>query len=298
VTFKPFRCSDGWYGLLAMLGILVVDGLAILYMLGPTVNGVTFIAGMWVLASLPVLAYLGYRTVGSFTMQYWVDRNAITLVWGPTRQVIPITEIERVRYNVGEVSHEAPRYWHWPCPHRRRFRAKGLGVVNAYATRPVAEQIWLITAQECYAITPEDSDGFIEALQERYALGPGRALSAELQRPPLWTWRLWRDYVALFLIAAGLFGVILMFGVYCFRLPSLSADLPLHFDINGLPDRIAPKASLIALPAIGLLAWFINLTAGIWIYRRLQRHGAYLLWGGAVAVQVLAAAALFNIMRW
>jgi hypothetical protein len=298
VTFKPFHCSEGWYGLLAMLGILAVDGLAVLYMSGNAVSALTFIMGLWVLASLLALVYLGYRTIGSFTMQYWVDRNAVTLVWGPTRQVIPIGQIEHVRRNVGELPHDPPRPWHWPCPHRRRYRAGGLGMVNAYATRPLAEQILLTTAQESYAITPADPAAFLEALQERYALGPGRVVNAELERPPMWTWQLWRDHLALFLIGAGLFGVLLMFGVFCFRLPGLSADLPLHFDINGLPDRIAPKISLIALPAIGLLAWFINLIAGIWIYRRMQRQGAYLLWGGALVVQVFAAVALFNIMRW
>ncbi len=69
-----------------------------------------------------------------------------------------------------------------------------------------------------------------------------------------------------------------MFGMLTFRFPDLSSDLPLHFDVNGLPDRIAPKSGLFALPLIGLLAWLGNLTAGVWIYRRLQRYGAYLLW--------------------
>jgi hypothetical protein len=68
--------------------------------------------------------------------------------------------------------------------------------------------------------------------------------------------------------------------------------------VNGWPDRISPKAGLIALPAIGLVAWAMNLVIGILIYRRIQRQGAYLLWAGALAVQAVAGMALFNIMRW
>ena len=256
-------------------------------------------AGLWVLASLLVAGYLAYRTSGAFTLQYWVDRDAVTLVWGPTRQVVPIGQIERIQRGLPGRAHSPARPWHWPCPHRRRYYCDGAGIVNAYASRPLAEQIILVTPEESYGISPLDPDGFIAALQERYALGVARPLRAELQRPPLWTWRLWRDRSALLLIGRiGLVGVLVMFGVFCFRLPVLSSDLPLHFDVNGLPDRIAPKSGLIALPAIGLLAWVINLVAGVVVYRRVQRHGAYLLWAGAVVVQVIAGLALFNIMRW
>lgn len=171
-------------------------------------------------------------------------------------------------------------------------------MVNAYATRGLSEQLLLVTPEESYGISPADPTGFIQALQECYALGVARPLQPELARPPLWTWRLWRDYSALFLIGIGMLAVLLMFGLFCFRLPVISSDVPLHFDINGLPDRIAPKIGLIALPAIGLLAWLVNLVAGIWIYRRVQHQGAYLLWGGAVVVQMIAGLALLNAMRW
>jgi hypothetical protein len=170
--------------------------------------------------------------------------------------------------------------------------------VNGYAACPLAEQTILVTAEESYGVSPADAEGFLRALQERYALGIARPLRAELRRPPLWTWRLWRDSSALFLITAGLLGVLLLFGLYAFRLPALPSDLPLHFDASGFPDRIAPKTDLVALPAIGLLAWFFNLLGGIEVYRRVQRQGAYLLWGGALIIQVIAGLALLNIMRW
>jgi hypothetical protein len=241
---------------------------------------------------------LTYRTVGAFTMQYCVDRDAVTLVWGPTRQVIPLGQIQRVQLNLGERQHQPARPWHWPCTHRRRYECAGLGLVNAYATRGLSEQILLITAGENYGISPAAPDAFVRALQECFALGVARPLQPELTRPPLWTWRLWRDYSALFLIGVGLLGLLLMFGLFCFRLPVISSDVPLHFDVTGLPDRIAPKIGLIALPAIGLLAFLLNLVAGIYIYRRVQHQGAYLLWGGAVVVEMIAGFALLNAMRW
>jgi hypothetical protein len=52
------------------------------------------------------------------------------------------------------------------------------------------------------------------------------------------------------------------------------------------------------LPLIGLMAWGFNLVTGIWLYQRVQQGAAYLLWGGAVVVQLVAGLALFNLMRW
>jgi hypothetical protein len=159
-------------------------------------------------------------------------------------------------------------------------------------------QLILVTPAESYGLAPADPDGFLRALQERHALGVARPLQAELQRPPAWTWPLWQDRVALVLIGAGLLGVLLMFGALCFRFPELSSDLPLHFDVNGIPDRIVPKSGLFVLPLIGLIAWVFNLVTGVWLYRRVQQGAAYLLWGGAVVVQLIAGLALFNLMRW
>lgn len=281
-----------------MAAWLGLDVLVVRLILSRPVDGLSFLLALWVLGSLLLLAYVGYRTVGAFTLEYWVDRDGVTLVWGATRQVIPMGEIVRIQRGAMPEAGGVALLWHWPCPNRRRVRSRDLGVVNSYAVRALDEQLILVTAGESYGISPADPQGFLQALQDRYALGVARPLKAELQRPPLWTWPLWRDKSALLLIGLGLVGVLVLFGVLCFRYPGLSADLPLHFDVNGLPDRIAPKSGLFALPIIGLLAWAFNLALGVWVYRREQTGGAYLLWGGALVVQGIAGLALFNLMRW
>jgi hypothetical protein len=298
MTFKPFPRHDRWYALLIIPGLIALDVLAVRRVLERPVDGVSFLLSLWVLASLLILVYLAYRIVGAFTLEYWVDRDAVTLIWGPTRQIVPIGQIRRIQRGAADPPKTPPRPWHWPCPDRRRVRCAGLGMVNAYATRPLTEQIILVTGEESYGISPADPEGLLAALQARYALGAARPRQAELVRPPLWTWPLWRDRSALFLIGVGLLGLLVLFGALCFRFPLLSSDLPLHFDVSGLPDRIAPKTGLFALPIIGLVTWALNLAMGIGIYRRAQRHGAYLVWGGAVIVQGIAGLALFNLMRW
>jgi Bacterial PH domain/Domain of unknown function (DUF1648) len=298
MTFKPLSCSDRWHGVLAVLGLILVDAVMVLVILRRPVDGLSFLLALWVLASLLIIVYVGYRIVGAFTLEYWVDRDAVTLVWGPTRQTIPLGQIQRVMVGSGSSQVLRAQPWHWPCPDRRRAVCDDLGVVNSYATRSLGQQLVLVTANESFGVSPADPGGFMSALQERFALGVGRPLPAELRRPPVWTWPLWRDRIALVLIGAGLLGVLLMFGALCFRFPALSSDLPLHFDASGIPDRIVPKSGLFVLPIIGLIAWVFNLVVGIWLYRWVQQGAAYLLWGGALVVQLIAGLALFNLMRW
>ena len=238
------------------------------------------------------------QTAGAFTLEYWVDRDAVTIIWGWTRQIVPLTGIERIVLGVDATLAKPAGWWHWPCPERSRRHHQRLGVVNAYSTRGLVEQIVLVTPNECFGVSPRDTDGFMEAVQTRFALGTARPLRSVLIRPPLWTWPLWRDRTALLLIGVGLLVLIAMFGILSVRFPSLSSDLPLHFNVHGVPDRISPKSSLFALPIIGLVTWLLNLVAGVWIYRRIQRGGAYLLWGGAVVVQLIAGIALINLTRW
>jgi len=88
------------------------------------------------------------------------------------------------------------------------------------------------------------------------------------------------------LLGAALAINLILFGFLAARLPNLDPQLPLHFNSLGQADRIRPKIELFALPVIGLLILGANLVLGLVFYRR-ERAGAYLLWGGAAAVQAL-----------
>ena len=298
MTFKPLPSPDRWYGLLAILCLLGLDALAVRAVLARPVDGESFLLVLCLLGSLLAAGYLGYRTVGAFTLEYRVDRDGVMLVWGPARQIVPMGQIRRIQHGAAGPAQNRAYPWHWPYRDRRRMACADIPTLNSYATRSPVEQLILVTDDESYGLSPADPERFIAALQARYALGPARPLRAELRRPPFWTWGLWRDRAALALIGLGLLGVLVMFGALCFRFPALSSDLPLHFDVAGIPDRIAPKSGLFALPIIGLSTWGFNLLAGVLMYRRVQQGGAYLLWAGALAVEGIAGLALFNLMRW
>jgi hypothetical protein len=281
-----------------MLGLIAFEFILFSVITQRPVNGLSFVLAVLMLGSLLLMVYLGYRSLSAFFLEYWVDRDGVTLLWGNSRQRVPMGDIERVLLGTAAQSLMSPRPWHWPCATRRRMVTDGLGIVNAYATRPLAEQVILVTADESFGLSPADPQGFVAALQARKALGVAHTDALAIQRPPLWTWPLWRDRVALWVIGLGLLGVLIMFGGLAFRYPVLSSDLPLHFDVLGLPDRIEDKSRLFTLPVIGLLTWLFNAATGIWLYRHVQRGAAYLLWGGALAVQGILALGLFILMQW
>ena len=170
-----------------------------------------------------------------------------------------------------------------------------MGQLLSYATRPPAEQLLLVTSRMVYGISPAEQERFLEALQERHLMGPARILPTEPTWPRLWRWRFWQDRVGQGLLLAGLLLCLALFGFLAFRFPVLPESVPLHFDAAGQPDRIGPRQGLFLLPLIGLLAWGINAVWGGVIYRR-QRLAAYLLWGGAIAVQVIAGLALWGLI--
>lgn len=272
---------------------MVADGLLLRSVWVRPINGLSFVLTLLVLLSLPLLLYLAYRTWGCFTLEYWVDRDGVTIIWGPMRQVVPMGRIERIVR--GDSSTAKRRWWPWPGPYAAARWQGPLGRLLSYATRPPPEQLLLVTSEAVYGISPAEPERFLEVLQERHRLGPARILSPEPIWPSLWRWRFWQDRVGQGMLLAGLILNLAVFGLLCFRFPTLPERVVLHFNAAGQPDRIGPRQGLLLLPLIGLLAWGVNTIWGGVIYRR-QRPGAYLLWGGAVVVQIIAGLALWSLI--
>jgi len=288
MIFKPHRSLTGWQGLLVCLALLALDAWFTVQVARRPLDGVSFLMALAVLLSLPLLAYIAYRTYGAFTLEYWVDRDGVTIIWGPTRHLIPMGDIIRIVRGDADGSR---RWWHWPAPWVSQRKSGRFGIVRSFATQPPAAHLLLVTEAGAYSVTPAQPERFLAALQARHLLGRARVRRPLTIRPPLRDYPLWRDRLGLGLLGAGFLLNLALFGLLSWRFPTLPADLPLHFDAAGQPDRIGTRSALFILPTLGLLAWLTNTAWGIWQYRR-QRLASYLLWGGAAAVQVLALVAL------
>ncbi len=301
MSFKSAPTPDAWRGVLACLGVILLAALLLRWMARLPISGGVFILGMLVLACLPALAYLGYRAWSTLSLEYWVDRNAVTVVWGPLHEVIPLGAIQRIQR--GGFEQIQARWWEWPNRTLTRGDVPGVGHILMLATRPAAEQIVLLTEQHDkertltvgYALSPSDPEGFIAAIQQRYELGPNRLRAFGRQAPAVWQWDIWRDRIGLGILGATLLLNLALFGYLSLRYPGLPASLPLHFDASGQPDRFGAPSALFVLPLLALGAMALNGLWGALLYAR-QRSGAYLLWAGALVIQLLAGFALVNLV--
>ncbi len=295
MVFSPASIRTKWESLIICLWIVIIDGLLLLWAFRRPIDWLKFALIFAVLASLPLLINLAYRTWQALTLEYWVDRNAVTIRWANARQIIPMGEIKRVVQG-GLDDLGQPRWVHWPADNVRQTQVLGLLDVRMLASKPLEQCILLETTGGVFAISPEDETAFLEALQSRYQFGPARLVAMEQVHTTSLGDFLGRNPASWLLLGIGLFGVLALIGVLMVRFPGLPDEMVMQVNSDGLPVSIRSKTSLFLLPAIGFLAWLINGAGGLWMAARKQPTGAYMLWGGAIVVQICTLLALVSLM--
>jgi hypothetical protein len=228
---------------------------------------------------------------------YDVDRNAVTIQWGPVKQIVPVESIQRIMLGT-EVEGRVRgfRGWRWPGLMQGQGEVSEADLTVFYASASLPQQLILVTPTISYAISPVDAAGFIESIKARYELGPTQAVEQTTEHPAFFDWPLWSDRVAHYLVITGVTMCLLLFGLVSLRFPQLPAVIPLHYNALGLPDRTGPATQAFILPLIGLLALGANTLLGGLFYRR-EQVASYLLWGGTIVVQVLLWIGTTNLLR-
>ena len=278
-----------------MISIVLVDiGLIWLATLRPLTIG-TFVIGLAVLFSLGLLALLGYWLYGLSSSGYLLDRNSLVIHWGTMEQTIPTRQIERVLTGDEIEGHIAFYGGMWPGHCVGYGEVPGAGPTLFNATVPPRHQIYIVTPSLTYGISPANPKGFLESLHKRMQMGPTQIVEQSSKRPGILDWIIWQDRLGLALLAVGFLTILALTGFLCFRFPALARFVPLHFNAEGNPDRLGPRGQIFMIPLIGLLALVLNGTLGSVAYRR-ERLVSYLLWGGAILIQVLVWAAAVRIV--
>ncbi len=188
-----------------------------------------------------------------------------------------------------------PLFGGWPGFHLNQAQVASLGPVQFYSTRPLAETLLIRTQTETYALSPRDSTQFITEYKLRRRLGAttpsqeGIVPGAFLNHP------LWHDRLGRGLILAGVLLNLVLWFILLWRYDDLPITLRIHFNKLGQVDRLGDKGELMFLPFIGLLAVVGNSLLGAFLHPK-ERIPAYLLYGGAILIQFLAAIAVFVIL--
>jgi hypothetical protein len=222
-----------------------------------------------------------------------VDRNAITVRWAYMRQIIPLPAIMQIAMGQ-DLPVGKPGWLHWPVPYLRSVGREG--AIQLFATRPPAECVLFDTADGTYALSPADPQAMVATVQERYAMGPSQVLAPGSVRTGRWNRLLPAEKLGIWLLAGGLLGVLTLFGVLMISFPNLPDVLTVRYNSAGLPEEIREKSALYRLPIIGFLAWGINGAAGMILMARRQPMAAYMLWSGALVVQVFSLLALVSLI--
>ena len=295
MTFRPWACRTRWEGLIVAFWIVLIALLFLIWMDRRPIDWLKFSLILVAVGTLPLLGYVLFRTWAVFSLEYWIDRNAVTVHWASFRQVIPLQSVQRIIY--GGLTSLSPLPWHqWPAPYLGKTRAVGLANVQMLATRPLEECLLLDTGETVFALSPHNADEFLEALQARYRLGPVATPALERMRSTLWHRLFGPDRLGPILLTCGLVGTLLLFGILMVRFPNLPDAMAFHYNSQGLPDVVREKTALFLLPAVGLMAWLINGVWGLWMSFRQERTGAYMLWGGTLIVQICSYMALTSLM--
>ena len=291
---------DRWLGLASgvalMSLVLALDGLMIW---GISLIGISlpaFLLFLLIFGSLFVLVLFGYWLYGLLWSSYQVDRNALVIRWGATTQVVPMESVAAVLSGdqvKGVTRFRGPR---WPGLRVGYGEIEEIGPTLFYTTGSLRRQVILTTPALAYALSPADPTAFIETVRQRLSMGPTQSVKQISRQPAFFTWSFWSDRLGLILLVSALVLLVALFGYISLRYPSLADLQPLHFDANGQPDRWGTQAQVFTLPFIGLLALIANGGLGFLLYAR-ERPAAYLLWSGAIGVQLLVWGATLGILR-
>ena len=284
-------------GLLFVIGLVVLDIFCLIGITTRPIGPLTFILALIMLGTIPLLALIGYQLYGLARSGYDIDRNAVTIQWGPVKQIVPVESIQRIMLGT-EVENGVKyfRGWRWPGLMQGQGQLPEADLTVFYASASLRQQLILMTPSISYAVSPADTAGFIESIKARYELGPTQAVQQTTEHPAFFDWPLWSDRVAHYLLITGATMCLLLFGLVSLRFPQLPPILPLHYNVLGLPDRSGPATQTFILPLIGLLALGANTLLGSVFYRR-EQVASYLLWGGTIVVQVLLWIGTTNLLR-
>lgn len=282
---------------------LIYHGLASLFLIGGIIGCMLFAlqlrvgAGFILLllfslilfAPLPLMIYRAYSL---FNATYALDRDGLRIRWGLRAEDIPLPEIEWVR-PVSDLGFKLPLPpLIWPGAVLGTRTIPELGMVEFMAA-DIDNLLLVATPQKVYAVSPDDSRGFIVAFQRVMELGSLAPLPATSIQPAAFAQRVWDDFPARILLLVGLTLTLILWLLTGSMIPGRTG-VTLGYDANGIPLPVLPSEQLLLLPVLNTFSFVANLGVGVYFYRRDKlRPVAFLLWAASTIVPVLFIAAVF-----
>jgi hypothetical protein len=241
----------------------------------------------------PPVIWLTYRGYALSQSEYSLERDGLRIHWGLRSEDIPLPKIEWVR-PAAELGFHLPLPLLWlPGGILGTRTIEGLGPVEFIASER-RTMLLIATPEKVFVISPADANGFMRAFQRAMEMGSPTPLVSHSAVPAAFLQRVWSDWAARWLIAAGLVFCTALFVYVSMAVPTLSR-ISLGFDRLGHPVEFGPPERLLLLPVLAIFAYAVDLSAGLFFYRRFgDRPISYMLWAGSALTPILLiVAALF-----
>jgi hypothetical protein len=297
MVWKPNKTLGLIVGLVILLTIIGVDVFLVRSIVGRSLDLNLYFTSLLLVLSLPLAGLWIFWYLGLLTLHYHLDRNALSITCGTSRQIVPMGAIQRIVPGSEVRVARGFKGVGWPGYLHGTVQLEGLGMLLTSSTEPLEHQLVVVTNSWCYGISPRNTQQFLEDLAARRSLGPIREYAQAMETTAFAALRVWRDrwfwgiIVLAFAANAVLFGLVSRLYAY------LPERMPLHFDALGQVDRIAAKSGILVIPGIGMLTLAVNGLLSLLIYQR-ERLGAYLLAVIALAVQAISWLAAISILNW
>ena len=250
------------------------------------------------IAAAALSSLFGYWTYALGTLSYALDRNGLVIHWGATRQVIPLSAIERLVPGTS-VGVPSVRGVSWLGYHVGNANIDRIGDVLFYSTHQAPEQVlYVMTSERNYAITVADPAGFARQVQIRQDLGPTARVTHHAQRLGSAAQAFWYDPTGRMLVGVALLAAFLMWALVGIRYPGLPAAFELQFpahEDNPLVN-VQTKDAILELPRIASGLLVVNLVIGF-VLHAWERVAGYVMFIAAAVVQVAFTAAIAIAIR-
>lgn len=295
-------------GLSVLIVALALSGLALFNLRAFTPVFGTFVWLCVALVSLPTVAWVGYRCWGLLTASYTFSPQALTVVWGERREVIPLADIEYVHLASEYAGELKPRGLNWPGSFVSRVAHPELGAVEFLATSTAkADLVMVAYSGGWLALSPARPAEFLQTFEAHRTSHPEEGTSTD-ETPPapieatsvlpgLWQWPLWQDRLALALIAVSGLAWLVQAGYVFLLLPQLPAEIVLRFRPDGTPLDVGAPVGLLILPVISAIAWALNTLLSVVFHRQPnERTIAYILLCNTLFISGLTWVATLSLL--
>ncbi|WP_161569141.1 PH domain-containing protein [Candidatus Oscillochloris fontis] len=250
-----------------------------------------FLAGV---ALLIVTAQVAYRVAAALTLAYGLDRNGFYIFWLGNRMVVPLGQIESVERSASVADRaslsQSLGYFYGG------FKLPSGKIAQRFSTLPTKQAIMLQTSGQAYIISPNNTDTFVQELEQRQRIGVIQQLTPGVEAGRYFSYAFWDDQVVRQALVLAFSLSLILLGWLASIYPNLPALIDLRSNAAGEAGALSPRHQILFLPLAAFATLLFNTGLGITLYVRTPL-GARMLQMASAMVQLLFAVAVLTIVR-